>query len=110
MHWQYAVAPNPPSNVRVETRKDGSFHFEWTPPNQSIGGIRGYSIHYGDNCCGNCTPDAGFVNQTEADCSEYIGENAANNSKMCSLNVSTVSEDCRFDSHPVEAVKCSGEF
>ena len=112
MHALATVAPNPPSNVRVETRKDGSFHFEWTPPNESVGGIGGYNITYGENC-GNCSPAAGFLNQTEeltAECSECIGKNAANNSTICSLNVSTVSEDCWFNSCPVEAARCSGEF
>ncbi len=88
------------------TRPNGICHFEWTPPSESIGGIGGYNISYGDNC-GNCTPAAGFFNKTEeltAECSECIGEN----SNMCYFEVNAVSEDCCFDSPLVEAT--SGEF
>ncbi len=104
------VTPNPPSHVRVTLpQPDKSVHFEWNPPiNESVGGIEGYKISYGENC-GNCTPEAGFVNQTEeltADCSKYTEENTENN--MCYFEVSTVSEDCSFDSLPVEAT--SGEY
>ena len=103
------VTPNPPSHVRVTPpQPDKGVYFEWNPPiNESVGGIGGYNITYGENC-GNCTPEAGFLNQTEertADCSEYTKENTANN--MCYFEVSTVSQDCSFDSLPVEAT--SGE-
>ncbi len=92
--------------MRVKTRKDRSCRFEWTPPNEAIGGVGGYTVNYG-NVCGNCTPAAGFFNQTEAltaRCIECIKEN----NNMCHFEVNTVSEDCSFDSIPVEAT--SGEL
>ncbi len=104
------VTPNPPSDVRVTTQQDKSCQFDWSPPNESIGGIGGYTINYGERC-GHCTPAAGFVNQTElnqteliADCIECFGENG----NICHFEVSTVSEDCWFDSPPAEAT--SSEF
>ena len=92
--------------MRVTPQQDRSCRFGWTSPNESIGGIGGYNITYGENC-GNCTPAAGFFNKTEeltAECSECIGEN----NNMCYFEVNTVSEDCWFHSAPVEAT--TGKF
>ncbi len=98
----YIVTPNPPSHVRVTPQQDRSCRFEWNPPiNKTVGGIGGYNIIYGENC-GNCSPAAGFVNQTEdfaAECSDCIGEN----NNICHFEVTTVSKDCSFGSPPVEA-------
>ena len=102
----HAVTPNPPLHVRVTPQQNQSCQFNWTSPLESIGGIGGYTVSYGDNCNG-CTPEAGFLNQTEnltAQCIECLEEN----SNMCYFEVNTVSEDCWFDSPPVEAT--SGEF
>ncbi len=90
--------------MRVETRNDRSCQIKWSPPNESIGGIGGYKIHYGENC-DNCSPADGFLNQTEELTAVCIEKKS---NMMCSFKVNTVSQDCSFDSLPVEAT--SGEF